>query len=292
VFYNSDSVATYPQIEDALRPILMQNNIRCASLRAESSKIADSLFFVISKSIDTQQQTEWDFYWDLLEEFEFEAREPLLFMKVDKYSEALLCMDRLEVNPRYRGLGINPTVLSYAPDILSQFSANYVLDVAVHLNIDLTSYFIRQNRYALHEIQVSSQKLHAIDEYYLAPGLVTIGFNPNLDARTIVQSEFVGLDINQRLVYYKLLARFVDSVTSCLIKFYNDPTSLTEKNRKFLFNVIKNSGFNELAIEQILSHSAPSLSNRDSFLLFQNFKMYFAENYYKISQKLGMIFTR
>jgi len=290
MFYSSGGVVNYPQIEDALRPILMQNDICSDGLRAESRRIADSLFFAISKTIDTQQQTEWDFHWELLKEIEFEGREPLFFMKVDKYTEALLCMDRIEVNPRYRGIGINPTVQSYASLVMSQLSENYVLDFAVHLDINLTAYFIRQNRYALHEIQNISSKFYAIDEYYSAPGNVTIGFNPNLDARTIVQSEFVGLDINQRLIHYKLLARFVDSVTSYLTQFYNDPSSLSEKNQKFLFNVIKNSGFNECSVQQILSHSVACVNNRENYLLFQNFQMYFAENYYKISQKLGMMF--
>ena len=289
MFYSCDNVVRYHQIESALYPILMQNDIDSYGLRAESRKISDSLFFVISKYTDTKQETEWDFYWELLEEIECEGREPLLFMKADKYTDSLLCMDRLEVNPKYRGIGINPTVQSFAPQVLNQLSENYVLDVAVHLDFDLTSYFIRQNRYALHEIQDISPKLHAIDEYYSMPGHVSIGFNPNLDETTIVQSEFVGLDISQRLIYYKLLARFVDSVTSYLTQFYNDPTCLSEKNRKFLFNVIKNSGFNEWGTEQILSHSVTRLKSRESFLLFQNFKMYFAENYYKISQKLGMI---
>jgi len=289
MFYNCSDPVRYSQIESAVMPILIENEIYCSGIRAESQKILNSLFFVLSKDANTRDNVEWDFYWEPLEELELRNREPILFMKADKYTDSLLCMDRLEVNPKYRGLGINPTVQEFVPAVLSELSENYILDVAIHLDFSLTSYFIKQNRYALHEIQDITPKFHAIDEYYSIPAHVSIGFNPNCDPSSIVQSEFIGLDLDERLAYYALLSRFVDSVTSILTRYYNDPTMVSERNRKFLFNVLDISGFNRKSIEAI-KHYSPSISpNRNDFFLFQNFKMYFAENYYKISQRLGMI---
>ena len=293
MFYSWGKVVRYPKIESAIKPLLFANGISCSGIRAESQLVADDLLFVISRNTNADNHddvpVEWEFHWDVHEEFKELDREPLLLMEVIKYTDTLLCTNTLEVNPNYRGIGIHSTVQDWAPQVLSRLSKNYILDVAILSEFALTSHFIKKNRYALHEIQNIPSKMCAIQEYFFVPGHVSMGVNPVYNDELVVRSEFVGMDLNNRLAYYHLLAKFAESVMVTLDKFYKDSSLVSDSEREFLFFVIENSGFNPLGINQILSHSTSRLSDEFSFLPFRLFKMYFAKNYYQISQKLGMV---
>ena len=291
MLYNYGKPTRYFQIESAVSPILFDNQIDCYSVRAESQTISDMLLFSITRESDDNDIStyDWQFAWDEIDELKEHGREPILLMKANKYSDTLLSVDKLEVNPKFRGLGINSTMQEFLPDVLTNLSINYMLHVGIHDDLDLTSYSIKQNRYALYEIQDIIPKFDVLDNYYFMPANLSIGFNPNYDKSEIVKSKFVGLDVHERLVYYHLLGRFVNSVSNSLNNFYYDPAAVSVKDRKFLFNILDVSGFNNESVEQIKSHSIVAFSNKSNFIVFQNFKMYFAENYYQISQRIGMM---
>ncbi len=304
MFYDSEDAISYPEIAFEITELLGKRGEESDSLTAQARIVADSLDFVLSRPRESRpresrscesrscesggEELAWEFFRDELESLGRCDREAILLMKVERSIGSLLCLSRIEVNSRFRGQGVYPTLQKFLPGVFRSLASDYTMDFAIHQDADLTAYFMKNDRFAVHELKQGMVQSAVLDLNYGIINNVSVGLNSADDKSVWVRREFLHADVDARIMYYRLLSRFVDNVNVTLSDFLLYPSMLPERSRKFLFDIFDRSGFCPEDVAEMKSHNVLSIGDDDMRLLFGKFKRYFAGNYYQISQQLGM----